>query len=193
MIGNRRVVRRSRVRRPAGHSDRHDVNGRCAWSDNRSPAAGSWDGDTVPLCRSIVSVTPYAGRLHGGLDVPEVTGHGEPGRWVAVQSRRGAGCLLPERGSRLRRAVQSRTWWGPRGMIIVRLLGPPRVEVDERNVELPPRALGVLSRLALDGGWVSAENLLMGLWGDDVDPVRRRSLQTLIASSTLTQARCGVH
>lgn len=67
-------------------------------------------------------------------------------------------------------------------VVAIRLLGPPRVLVGNTEVGLAPRAVGVLVRLALADGWVDADRLLMDLWGEDVDPGRRRSLQTLVSA-----------
>lgn len=67
-------------------------------------------------------------------------------------------------------------------MLGVRLLGGIRVARDGVSVDLSPRAVGLLVRLALAGAPVGRDQLLIDLWGDDVDPARVRSLETLISS-----------
>jgi pimeloyl-ACP methyl ester carboxylesterase len=67
-------------------------------------------------------------------------------------------------------------------MLTIRLLGAIEVAVDGEPIPLTPRAVGVLVRLALAAAPVPRDRLLMDLWGDDVDPARRRSLETLVWS-----------
>lgn len=67
-------------------------------------------------------------------------------------------------------------------MLTIRLLGAIEVAVDGEPLPLTPRAVGVLVRLALAAAPVPRDRLLMDLWGDDVDPARRRSLETLVWS-----------
>lgn len=66
-------------------------------------------------------------------------------------------------------------------MLHVRLIGTLEVRCDGDVVAITPRAIGVLVRLALAGGPVRRDRLLMDVWGEDVDPGRRRSLETLIS------------
>jgi pimeloyl-ACP methyl ester carboxylesterase len=67
-------------------------------------------------------------------------------------------------------------------VLTIRLLGPIQVLCDGVPVDLTPRAVGLLTRLALAAGPVPRDQLLMDLWGDDVDPARRRSLETLVST-----------
>ena len=65
--------------------------------------------------------------------------------------------------------------------ITLRVLGPPRLEVAGSAVHLTPRAFGVLLRLVLARGSVARDRILIDLWGDDVVPERKRSLETLVS------------
>ena len=63
----------------------------------------------------------------------------------------------------------------------IRLLGPLRLEVDGAPVALGPRANGLLAILALHAGApVTSDRLIDGLWGEDVPPSARNTLQTHI-------------
>lgn len=61
------------------------------------------------------------------------------------------------------------------------MLGALRVALDDREIDLPPRAVGVLVRLAAAGGPLRRDRLLMDLWGDDVAQQRLRSLETTVS------------